>query len=277
MLQVNFDSQGLITQANGDTGDTAARTGELYNGLQFNHDFTWMMIVPIHFDEALTLLEPNKDGVVVRYNKPPYNDPFLKGFATSRDQTEPLVIAAGFRGDKEFVKRTFWSNVKRGFKYPNGDTMLFSLNVYLRAGFQAGYKWLATLYPTLFLLDGFTAANSAIITGLKSREPGPFRRFLADKLGLYFFVQDYPSKYNPTNPDSWSKHGDNNVGDDINHTQVLLQANATLATPVSWFARWIYKFRKYGVQYAFNHYHRPETGGNPLNELYAPIIQKYFE
>lgn len=277
ILDLKFDNQGLIIQRDGDQGDTAARNGELYTGIHFNPEFNWIMAVPISFEESIVLLEPKKDGNLVRYNKFPYNDPFDKnGFATSRDQTEPNIVAAGFRKDKEFIKRVFLANVKNWFRYPNGDTMLLSLNIYIRAAFEAGYKWTAILYPLLFVLDLNLLANSSLITFLKSREPGPVRKFLADKLGLYFFVQDYSKSNNPTNPDAWSVHGKTNVGDDINHTQILLQSANTLATPTSWFARFIYKFRKYGVQYAFDYYHRPETHGNPLNELYRPIISKWF-
>jgi hypothetical protein len=67
----------------------------------------------------------------------------------------------------------------------------------------------------------------------------------------------------------------NNVGDDINQTLVLLQAQYCLATPISWLARKIYKwFRPQGIQYAWDWYFRPETGANDFNDIYRALISK---
>lgn len=69
----------------------------------------------------------------------------------------------------------------------------------------------------------------------------------------------------------------NDVGDDINHTMMLIQAMHSMPTPVSWLARKIYaKFRPFGVQYAWDWYFRPSTFANPFNELVKPIIQESF-
>lgn len=69
----------------------------------------------------------------------------------------------------------------------------------------------------------------------------------------------------------------NNVGDDLNHVCSLIQARLRLPTPVSFMARKIYAwFRPGGPQRAFDHYFRPETGANPINEIYRPLIQKYI-
>ena len=66
----------------------------------------------------------------------------------------------------------------------------------------------------------------------------------------------------------------NNVGDDINHTAVLLQAQYTLSTPISFLARKIYKwFRPKGIQYAWDWYFRPETGANDFNDVYRNLIE----
>lgn len=67
------------------------------------------------------------------------------------------------------------------------------------------------------------------------------------------------------------------VGDDINHTMLLMQAIKVYSTPVSYIARFIYsKFRPRGVQYAWDWYFRPESYANPFNELARPILQEYF-
>lgn len=66
---------------------------------------------------------------------------------------------------------------------------------------------------------------------------------------------------------------DDNTSDDVNHTMVLLQAQYRLPTPISWFARKFYKFlRRGGIQNAWDKYFKPESGANPFNELYRPLI-----
>lgn len=66
---------------------------------------------------------------------------------------------------------------------------------------------------------------------------------------------------------------DENTSDDINHTLSLLQAQHHLSTPISWLSRKIYKwFRKGGVQNAWDHYFKPESGANPFNDLYRDLI-----
>lgn len=67
------------------------------------------------------------------------------------------------------------------------------------------------------------------------------------------------------------------VGDDINLTLYLVQAFFFHPTWPTKIATWLYgKLRRKGVQYAFDHYHRPETGGNPINDLARPVIKEVF-
>lgn len=270
--KVWYDVVKLITQLDNNSGDQTARVGEFYTGFKLNEQFDF--IPPITFKQALYLLEPNKDGNVLRAAIPNGFDP--EEMKVSRDQVDALIIAAGFYGEKEFISRVFWRNVMRGMRYENGDIM-HNISTYIRAGYMAGYKWLGILRPVLSLFDVIHLANTLLIAFLKGREPGLVRRFLADKFGLYFFVQDYPKSNGPNNPDSWSKHGYNNVGDDILHTQQGLQMKKTLTTFVARLSNAMYaKFRPYGIQHAFNVYHDPKFYGNPLNELYRPIIAGEF-
>lgn len=69
----------------------------------------------------------------------------------------------------------------------------------------------------------------------------------------------------------------NDVGDDLNLSLALLQAHLSMPTFISKYALELYKKRPFGVQYAFDWYFREETGANPFNELYAPIIERYLK
>lgn len=68
-----------------------------------------------------------------------------------------------------------------------------------------------------------------------------------------------------------------NVGDDVNHIGDLAQAQNVYPTPISWFARKIYKrFHTNGVQYALDWYFRADSGANPeFAELWAPIVARF--
>lgn len=257
MININFDEQGLIVQLNGDGGDCAGRSGELYTGLFLNK--VSEKSICEQFTNVLNLLEPNKDGVLLRYNKLPYNDPFKGGFATSRDQTIPIIIAAGFYKEVNFLKRITVKQLKRFTLFQNKDLCDFeSMGNYIRAFWSSGYKLALLFYPILLLGDLFMLVNSVI-------------RCIKGK--------NY-----------------DDVGDDINHTQSQLQAVYALPTPISFISRKIYsKFRPAfsplsgtpiayshkvngynGVQYAFDWYHRSETFGNPINIIYQPLIKKWF-
>jgi hypothetical protein len=53
----------------------------------------------------------------------------------------------------------------------------------------------------------------------------------------------------------------------------LIQAREKMATPTSWLARVIYKkFRKNGVQWAFDSYFSVSSGAPPINVLYEHEI-----
>lgn len=85
------------------------------------------------------------------------------------------------------------------------------------------------------------------------------------------------------------RKGLDDVGDDLNHILCLVHAATIAPTPVSWFARWLYKtFRpeSYGTtQLGFKShiygavawYFRAESGGNPeLASMWNMLIFQYF-
>lgn len=234
-MPITFDENGLVVQTNGDGGDCAARTGQLYTGIHLN---------PVNgsgilgFNLAMAHLEPNKDGILLRYNQPPYNNPS----DTSRDQTVPLLVALGFYKRLEILKRVFKVQFKHFMLFQNKDICSPEhLGVFIRSFYLAGLKSMILFYPLLLIGDIFNLINSLV--------------------RVYYSFKDK-----------------DDVGDDINHIQICLQNINSLPTPISWLSRKIYsKFRKYGVQWALDWYHRPSTFGNPINELYRPLIDKWFK
>lgn len=234
---ITYDEHGLIVQSDGDGGDCAARTGQLVTGAFLAARPFSPSTGAYWFGTVRRKLEPANDGVLLRYYKAPYNTPYDGPFATSRDQTRPMLIAAGFMCDDAFVKRVF-SKIK--FGYYNRD--LFGpedLAIVIRSLYLSGTKLLALLWPLLLVCDLFTLLNSLI-------------RVVATSID-----QD-------------------DVGDWVNHIQVCTQAYIALPTPMSFLARKSAKRVRGGVQRTLDHYHRPETGGNPLNELWAPIVNRVF-
>jgi hypothetical protein len=72
------------------------------------------------------------------------------------------------------------------------------------------------------------------------------------------------------------KKNNDNVGDIINLTVTVLQSITRKETFLSKFNR--YLLNKFiPVQKAWDHYFREDSGANPLNELYKPIISKHIE
>lgn len=245
MLNLRFDKQGLIIQTDDDGGDCAARTGELYILL---HDNFTPDLRLIWFSKALRLLSP-VSGILLRYTEPPYNSPFTGDFATSRDQTRPMVIAAGFYGEKKWIKQNLKQIIENGWRYHNGDFCTpEDLAIYWRAYKMAGRQIGLTKGEKLFLRATSWVRHLGAVYTLGNS----ITRCIA------------------------GRHWDD-VGDDINHVLVSYQATQMEETSLDRYSRDLYRMlRPYGVQHAFDHYHRPESNGNPLNILAKPIIERYF-
>lgn len=271
--QFNTDDLGLIVQRdNGkDGGDTAARTGQY--GLAawiFEHELHIDTLNYGLFPDSLKKLEVEPGKIVrhpIQYNE--VED--IPG-----DQLMPMIIAAGLYKNKKFIRNAVWNIIKNFGRFPNNDLVTPGD---WSAIFRALNAWY--LYPLIVIGDALgVLANSSIISFWKGREPGFIRKFLG-KYVHYSFIQDYEG--DPNNPDSWSSHGKNNVGDDVRHIQHLLQAELKLPTPFSYLAKKIYaKFRPSyaenvnGPQYALNHYFRVETFANPFHIVYAELLTHYL-
>lgn len=237
-IDIRVDDQGLIVQTDFDGGDCAARTGELYTGLCLNGATDEQTFR--EFTNSVDLLEPNKDGILLRYNRPPYNDPLNGDFSTSRDQTVPMIIAAGFYGKYGFLKRLAIAQLKRFTLFQNKDICSpENIGQYIRAFAVYRKIYFTPFYPILLLGDLFMLL-SVIVRCVQGRK--------------------------------WD-----DVGDDILCIQSMLQATFVLPTPLSWLTRKIYaKFRPYGPYHAMEWYHRPESFGNPIDKIYRPLIEKWL-
>src|SRR3990172_9344569 len=103
MNQLFLDTNGLMVQRDGDGGDCAARCGEYLTlrSARFlsnipNDEWPFVSWETVKWNLV-------KNGYVYRYNQPPYND--LTD--VSRDQTMPIVIAAGYALDFQVVDAIF--------------------------------------------------------------------------------------------------------------------------------------------------------------------------
>lgn len=154
----------------------------------------------------------------------------------SRDQQTPLVIAMGIFGFTKRLGRMFWNHVKRFGKYQNKDFASPEHWGYYVRAFKS--RW---LYPYLLLSDIWMLGGTLV--------------------RLYKASKDF-----------------DDVGDDLNCILALLQSELVMPTPASKLTTYLYKkYRAFGgPQYALDRYFREETGANPINELYKPIIDRYF-
>lgn len=271
--QFHQDEYNLITQRdNGhDGGDTPARTGQYgqYAWI-FKHKLKVEGLDSELFNDSLGTLQTDP-GVIMRHPKQYPDVTDIPG-----DQLIPMIIAAGFYGYKSFIKAAVWNIVKNKGRYPNGNLLGPGDWAAILRALNAWY-----LYPVICVLDIFgELPNSLLISLWKGREPGAIRQWLGKHVS-YVFIQDY--KGDPKNPDSWSKHGKTNVGDDVRHQQHVVQARLRLPTPFSWLARKIYKWFRpsyqdgvSGPQYALNYYFRAETYANPFHVAGAEIVTAYI-
>lgn len=322
-LAFNYDEKNVLRQLDDDGGDALSRSSNVAQWMgmsssdksapEFLNERSKFMVAL----EAMK--DPSSPGDYFRDWKPPYNPP-SKDFLMSRDNKMQAVMAMGAMGMPGYVAQAFSADLKRFMRTPNGDFLFISeYAIYIRSMWASisdfrclnkKYKALfiesriALLYFYLFLVvfDLGSLINVLLIVLLKGREPGPVRRFLADKLGMFFLVQDYPKSVNPNNPDAWSKHGWNNVGDDVLLKRSMSLAKRNLPTPVSWLTRklyaWlrpsyanipfngfdratntIYRIRdceNTAAQYSDDVYYMPSSYANPIGDLYREMNKADF-
>src|ERR1700687_4694945 len=109
-MSMNYDSNGLIVQTDGDGGDTAGREGDYWTARGLIEQTTHTVFITNRKDtlnDVLTLLQV-RPGVYVR-NPVGYNDP--KDF--SRDQTVPLILAMGEAQEYKQLRSLLWQQIKR--------------------------------------------------------------------------------------------------------------------------------------------------------------------
>lgn len=217
-----------VTQLDGDMGDSPQKTSMAHIGLIATKqgsiaDFS--QTVETHF------LGPG--GLFVR-DQDKWND--TSEF--SRDQQDPLTIAAGLYGLEWITRRAPW------FKYQNkdiGSPMTWALNI--RARRWSGLHWLLYLFDLGLLI-------SVLITIL-DRDPDS----VDDDNLLCRLIQ---SQLVLSTPVSW-----------------LARKLYSRFRP--WNYGNVYKVETNHIMGAIAWKHRPESGGNTaMIELWRPIVMKYF-
>ena len=268
-----IDSYGLISQQDGDVGDSLHREGMYAFGkwLIYDREKNTIAIneIPERRDPAQIMskfeVEP---GIYVRHPDPTRwsSNPDT----TSRDQIIPVIAYCAAYQDYARLWRLFKATLERGMFAQNvldtgegetqrkvPDTMIGHLGLFIRAG---GY-WTAPLYPLLMVTD------------------------LADLVGTILEVV----------PVHWEETGkrlrSRDLGDVDDNNSIIahLMAVKFKPTPISWLNRQVYAMTRplnYGntklgesnrVMGALVWYHRREAGGNEeIAELYRPLIEEYF-
>jgi len=151
-----IDQYGFIVQADGDGGDSAQRTGFVQAALFLQGKVMTLLTKWRRHEIApeLCVRHPHQEG----FRSDPKH--------MSRDQTDPLVIAAGLYGDLRWVRRMLLAQVRRLGKYQNKDwTNLQTVGLYIRA---LRY-W--QLWPLLCVVDLGLLSNAFIILVKGLRNP----------------------------------------------------------------------------------------------------------
>jgi hypothetical protein len=247
------DRCGLITQTNGDGGDTCARTGNYY--------FAQGSVPHLKVDIAQLIV--NEDYDLVRHPGYPGTPAFWSDTKeTSRDQVEAVLLALLQLRQYDLFTKLWRGVIARGFRYQNGDVVSPQMiSAYLRA-FGASIFWV----PVILLCDLLGLVGNALLS--------------CGKL---------PRWKHETNEFVKSNDPDN-VGDDVLFTQHLLFA---LMNKPSWLAMYAAnmvckkKPENYGntklgekspIMGALMWYHRADSGGSPIiGEVYRPLVRAYID
>lgn len=268
------DAYALISQRDGDGGDTLHREGMYAFGkwMRLHEDGKTVEIAEIperrNSRQIMNKFEV-EPGIYVRHPDPMRwsSDPNT----TSRDQLVPVIAYCGAYGDYGRLGRLFKATLKRGlfaqniFKIGDNDgqhwkvpdTMVGTLGLFIRAG---GW-YTAPLYPLLLTTD--MADLFATLLNL---------------IPLHWEESNLKFRFT-----------ENRDVDDNNTIIGQLMAVKFKPTPISWLNRQIYAWtrsvnngntilgERNPVMGALSWYHRAEAGGNPeMAELYRPLIEEYF-
>ncbi len=265
-FQVKTDQDGNIVLRNLDGGDCSAETGRYFTLMAVRRRFgidnsLWPLNLEADYWASRYRLFTNKK-YLYRYPHKPYDDLF----DVSRDQTMPMIIAAAFHKDRELVENIWHEVVRNLYRFPNGDPCgPADIATFIRAYRECGID--------------------------SSPVGGAFDCFLGDSQLLGgSFIRALISRSEP-----------DNVGDCLNHTCHLILSHfqsstrtsrLALGTFANWRKPYVYlggdskEFANYmttgrylkgqGVQYAWDHYYRPETQNNPFHDLARPVIRRIF-
>jgi hypothetical protein len=286
-LNFNTDSNFCVLQNKStDGGDTPSRDGDLFFYIGITNDPNFISY-QFDFQKALNYIAiPNSPGNYYRY-PPEYANPT----DFSRDQSMQLGLGMGAMKLAEPLKAMMLADLKRYSRTQNDDIIgPWDWAMRFRCLYNCGYKWIMLLWPLIMLADIGLVANSLLISLLLGRTPNKLQQWLANKLGMYYLVQQYPSSSAPNNPDAWSPYGYNCVSNDVLHVLNLIAAKKWLPTPISWLAKKLYLWLRpvyanipyisidglilrncdvtNGATYSWDVYFSPVTGANPLNDLF---------
>jgi hypothetical protein len=248
MQIVNFDSDGIPLQTNGDAGDAAGRAGDYHVGAGLYRLLGWDLSQwprssLADWDSVRSkLILP--DGTVLRYTQAPYNNPA----DASRDQTMPLMISCVVNGTPDSLQAV-WNKIKSNeMRFQNGDLCGPEDIAIFEIGLKHGFFTSEEVFLGAAQLWG-----SAVVRCLKARQNfddvGDDINQTIYSLCMELFYPDWPdtqaAEYYAANRPCWDPAAGK-----------IISGN--------------------GVQYAWDRYFRPETFANPFNELYRPLIAKYF-
>lgn len=270
---MHVDAYALITQEDGDGGDTLHREGMYAFGkwLRYDEDQNQVFIedIPARRDPASLFGQFEvRPGIYVRH--PDKTRWYANPDTTSRDQLVPLIAYCGAYRDYPRLARLFAATLARGFFAQNTlrigddeterkvpDTMIGTLGLFIRAG---GW-WTAPLYPLLFVTDTLDVLAT-----------------LGNLVPLHWEESNFRLRWKETRD-----------VDDNNTIVAHLVALKFKPTPISWLHRRLYAVtrapnlgntqlgERNPVMGALAWYHRLDAGGNPeIAELYRPLIEKYF-
>jgi hypothetical protein len=275
--EIYYDRNGLIAQRNCDGGDTAQREGWYWLGLAVttanNLGAPWPQR-GLSFEQVMSKLEIGQTGTF-RRNPDKWNDPA----DFTRDQTVPIVAAMGFRNDTLRLQR-FYQELRRRnwFAQKHGDEMTTPVyrNLVARARNEA---------PNPFTDAAFLfAAAEARVLGSRSNKDD-----VGDDLNLIVILL-LATVRRPSAGVDWvrsyySKNRPDNYGMFLDAYRAAYGTDWTGKTTKEEMARRIdagikakWKPDCPRILGALRWYFRAESGGSPgLAELYAPIIQKWFQ
>jgi hypothetical protein len=275
--QIYYDRNGLIAQQNCDGGDTAQREGWYWLGRTVrtaNNLGTAWPERDLPFEQVMTKLEIGKTGTF-RRNPDKWNDPA----DFTRDQTVPIVAAMGIRNDKLRLQR-FYQELRRRnwFAQKQGDEMTTPIyrNLVARARDEA---------PNSLTDAGFLyAAVQARILGARGNMDD-----VGDDLNLIVILLLATVRRSNAGVDNarsyYSKNRPDNYGMFLGSYRAAYGTNwegktseAKMAGLIDDGIRANWKPDCPRILGALRWYFRAETGGSPgLAELYAPIIQQWFQ